>query len=244
MRRAASSRPRRWGMDTIRGLDTLSLRGCKHSYGDAMRSCQPYDPPYEKRDRGARSPGVLERDARSLAGVAAIAIRVAIAHAAPAGGFRYLPAGRVARSAGLAEPAALFLHLMTRGITGCAGMAGQRAPVLHTLSGCAVLGRALRVAERGRADQQSRRRGDDQGFAHHGGWLLRFMSFHRGSRPQRPPLSARANARDGSTFRRRNRKRGRARVQNPGFDEAYCGTTWTVQNLGLSAQGVGRAHVA
>src|SRR5262249_30482015 len=29
-----------------------------------------------------------------------------------------------------------------------------------------------------------------------------------------------------------------------GFDEAYCGTTWTVQNLGPSAQGMGRAHVA
>src|SRR5215472_9455570 len=154
MRRVASSRPRRWGMDTIRGLDTLSLRGCKHSYGDAMHSCQPYDPPYEKRDRGARSPLGLERDARPLASVAAIAIRVAIAHAAPAGGFRPLPAGRVARSAGMAGPAALFLHLMTRGITGCAGMAGQRPPVLHALAGCAVLRRALRVAERGRADQQ------------------------------------------------------------------------------------------
>src|SRR5262245_8655954 len=56
MRRAASSRPRRWGMDTIRGLDTLRLRGCKRSYGDAVRSCQPYDQPDEKRDRGARSP--------------------------------------------------------------------------------------------------------------------------------------------------------------------------------------------
>src|SRR5262249_15807710 len=33
-------------------------------------------------------------------------------------------------------------------------------------------------------------------------------------------------------------------VRKSGFDEAYCGTTWTVQNLGLSAQGVGRAHVA
>src|SRR5215472_14596347 len=148
MRRVASSRPRRWGMDTMRGLDTLSLRGCKRSYGDAMRSCQPYDPPYEKRDRGARSPLGLERDTRPLAGVAAIAIRVAIAHAAPAGGF----AGRVARSAGMAGPAALFLHLMTRGVTGCAGMAGQRAPVLHALAGCAILRRALRVAERARAD--------------------------------------------------------------------------------------------
>src|SRR5262249_59836255 len=112
MRGVASARPRRWGMDTMRGLDTLSLRGCKRSYGDAMRSCQPYDPPYEKRDRGARSPLGLERDTRPLAGVAAIAIRVAIAHAAPAGGFRPLPAVRVARSA---------------------GMAGQRAPVLHAL---------------------------------------------------------------------------------------------------------------
>src|SRR5262249_59365368 len=27
-------------------------------------------------------------------------------------------------------------------------------------------------------------------------------------------------------------------------DQTYCGTTWTVQNLGPSAQGVGRAHVA
>src|SRR5215831_354075 len=134
MRRVASSRPRRWGMDTMRGLDTLSLRGCKRSYGDAMRSCQPYDPPYEKRDRGARSPLGLERDARPLAGVAAIAIRVAIAHAAPAGGFTPLPAGRVARSAGMAGPAALFLHLMTWGITGCTGMARQRAPVLHSLA--------------------------------------------------------------------------------------------------------------
>src|SRR5262245_66252846 len=113
--------------------------------GDTVRPRQPY----EKRDR-ERDPLSLERDARPLAGVAAIAVRVAIAHAAPAGGFRPLPAGRVARSAGLAEPAALFLHLMTRGITGCAGMAGQRAPVLHTLSGCAVLGRAMREAECGR----------------------------------------------------------------------------------------------
>src|SRR5262249_18702755 len=170
----------------------------------AVRPARPYAPPYEKRDRGARSPLGLERDTRPLAGVAAIAIRVAIAHAAPAGGFRPLPAGRVARSAGLAGPAALFLHLVTRGVTGCAGMAGQRAPVLHSLAGCAVLRRALRVAERGRADQQPRRRGDDQEFAHHGGWLLRFMSFHRGSRAQRPPLSARANARTGSTFPRRD----------------------------------------
>src|SRR5215472_11739717 len=120
--------------------------------GQAGHSCQPYDQPDEKRDRGARSPGVLELDARSLAGLAAIAIRVAIAHAAPAGGFRPLPAGRVARSAGMAGPAALFLHLMTRGVTGCAGMAGQRAPVLHALAGCAILRRALRVAERARAD--------------------------------------------------------------------------------------------
>src|SRR5205807_2072343 len=29
-----------------------------------------------------------------------------------------------------------------------------------------------------------------------------------------------------------------------GRDQTYCGTTWTVQNLGPSARGVGRAHVA
>src|SRR5262245_65641751 len=93
--------------------------------GDTVRPRQPY----EKRDR-ERDPLSLERDARPLAGVAAIAVRVAIAHAAPAGGFRPLPAGRVARSAGLAEPAALFLHLMTRGITGCArdGRAASPGP--------------------------------------------------------------------------------------------------------------------
>src|SRR5262245_13509922 len=117
---------------------------------------------HTKRGIAERDPPVPRVCARSLAGVATIAIRVAIAHAAPAGGFRPLPAGRVARSAGMARPAALFLHLMTRGVTGCAGMAGQRASVLHTLAGCAVLGRALRVAARGRADQQPRRRGDDQ----------------------------------------------------------------------------------
>src|SRR5215831_12197131 len=148
MRRAASSRPRRWGMDTIRGLDNSSLHGCERSYGGHRASAPAI------RKEGSRSaiPLGLECDARPLAGVAAIAIRVAIAHAAPAGGFRPLPAGRVARSAGMAGPAALFLHLMTRGVTGCAGMAGQRAPVLHALARCAILRRALRVAERARAD--------------------------------------------------------------------------------------------
>src|SRR5262249_38942328 len=193
---------------------------------------------HTKRGIAERDPPVPRVCARSLAGVATIAIRVAIAHAAPAGGFRPLPAGRVARSAGMARPAALFLHLMTWGVTGCTGMAGQRAPVLHSLSGCAVLGRALRVAERVRADQQARRRSDDQEFAPLGGWLLRFMSFPRGSRPQRPPLSARANARTGSTFPRRDRAAMTVGPQHS-RDQTYCGTRWTVQNLGLSAQGVG-----
>src|SRR5262245_10257034 len=89
----------------------------------------------------------------SSAGVAAIAIRITIAHAAPAGGFGSLPAGRVAGGAGRARLAAPLVHALTGGITGCSGMAGHRAPVLHTLSRRALLGRALRVAERGRTDQ-------------------------------------------------------------------------------------------
>src|SRR6516165_6240642 len=88
---------------------------------------------HTKRGITERGPSVPRRSPSSAL-VTATAIRVAIAHAAPTGGFGPLPAGRVARSAGLAEPAALFLHLMTRGITGCAGMAGQRASVLHTLA--------------------------------------------------------------------------------------------------------------
>src|SRR5262245_3808256 len=132
MRRVASSRPRRCGMDTIRGLDNSSLHGCERSY-DIMRSCQPY----EKRDRG--DPSVSRACARSLTGVAAITIGVAIAHATPAGGFGRLPAGRIAGGTGLARLAALLVHALTGGITGCSGMAGPRAPVLHALAGCEVL---------------------------------------------------------------------------------------------------------
>src|SRR5215471_13569725 len=53
---------------------------------------------------------------------------------APAGGFGSLPAGRVTRGAGLARLAAALVHALTGGITGCSGMAGHRAPLLHTLA--------------------------------------------------------------------------------------------------------------
>src|SRR5262249_15179056 len=86
----------------------------------------------------------------------------------PAGGLGRLPAGRVTRGAGLARLAAALVHALTGGITGCPGMAGNRPPVLHPLTGCVVLRRALRIAERGRADQQPRHRGDNREFAHHG----------------------------------------------------------------------------
>src|SRR5262249_11863034 len=130
MRRVASSRPRRWGMDTIRGLDnSRPPRLRAFIWGTPCVRAS-----HTKRGIATAIPLGLECDARPLAGVAAIAIRVAIAHAAPAGGFGRLPAGRVAGGAGMAGPAALFLHLMTRGVTGCAGMAGQRAPVLHSLA--------------------------------------------------------------------------------------------------------------
>src|SRR5262245_65040364 len=142
---------------------------------------------HTKRGIAERDPGGLERDARPLAGVAAIAIRVAIAHAAPAGSFGRLPAGRVAGGAGRARLAAPLVHALTGGITGCAGMAGHRPPLLHTLAGCAVLRRALRVAKRGRSDQQPRRCNDDRELAPPAGWPRRFTSFHRASRPQRPP---------------------------------------------------------
>src|SRR5499427_1092124 len=66
---------------------------------------------------------------------------------------------------------------------------------------------------------------------------------HRGCRPQRPPLAPRANARTGLTFPRCDRALHAAGSQR-GRGRAYCGTTWTVQNLGPSARGVGRAHVA
>src|SRR5215510_11997049 len=157
MRRVASSRPSRWGMDTIRGLDNSSLHGCERSYGGRRAFAPAMRPAIRKEGSRSTIPLGLERDARSLAGVAAIAIRVAIAHAAPAGSFGRLPAGRVAGGAGRARLAAPLVHALTGGITGCAGMAGHRPPLLHTLAGCAVLRRALRGAKRGRSDQQPRR---------------------------------------------------------------------------------------
>src|SRR5215467_845187 len=101
--------------------------------GEAGPSCQPY----EARDRMARSTLSLPRATRrspSSAGVAAIAIGIPITHAAPAGGFRSLPAGRVTGGAGLARLAAPLVHALTGGITGCSGMAGHRAPLLHPLA--------------------------------------------------------------------------------------------------------------
>src|SRR5215510_3974305 len=243
MRRVASSRPSRWGMDTIRGLDNSSLHGCERSYGGRRAFAPAMRPAIRKEGSRSTIPLGLERDARSLAGVAAIAIRITIAHAAPAGGFGSLPAGRVAGGAGRARLAAPLVHALTGGITGCSGMAGHRPPLLHTLAGCAVLRRALRVAERGRADQQPRRRSDDQKFAHHGRWLLRFMSFHRGSRPQRPPLSARANARTGSTFPRRGRGRHDRRAATyprPDLlrDDMDCAESWAERaGRGASTRG-------
>src|SRR5262249_8338420 len=44
MRRVASSRPRRGGMDTIRGLDNSSLHGCEEAYG-GRQALQPSNPP-------------------------------------------------------------------------------------------------------------------------------------------------------------------------------------------------------
>src|SRR5215831_20102669 len=102
------------------------------------------------------------RRSPSSAGVAGIAIT----HAAPAGGFGSLLAGRVTGGAGLARLAAPLVHALTGGITGCSRMTGHRAPLLYTLAGGAILRRALRIAERGRADHQHR--GDDREFAHHG----------------------------------------------------------------------------
>src|SRR5262249_61069559 len=117
---------------------------------------------HTKRGVAERDPSVSRACARSSALVAATAIGVAIAHAAPAGSFGRLPAGRVAGGAGRARLAAPLVHALTGGITGCAGMAGHRPPLLHTLAGCAVLRRALRVAKRGRSDQQPRRCNADQ----------------------------------------------------------------------------------
>src|SRR4029453_3843323 len=97
MRCAASSRPRRCGIDTMSGLDNWSLHQCASHMGHAEPSRQRH----EERDRGPfRSFG------RDSALVAATAIRVATPHAAPARRARLLMAGRVAGGAGLARPAA------------------------------------------------------------------------------------------------------------------------------------------
>src|SRR5919201_2468117 len=101
MRRAASSRPRRCGIDTMSGLDKGSLHQAQIHMGHAERSRQPH----EERDR-------VPFFGCDSALVAATALRVATAHAASARRARLLVAGRVAGGAGLAGSAALLLHPM------------------------------------------------------------------------------------------------------------------------------------
>src|SRR4030095_8491921 len=62
---------------------------------------------------------------RGSALVAATAVRIAIAHAAPPRRAGLLIAGRVAGGAGLAGSAALLLHLMSRRVAGCSRLAGH-----------------------------------------------------------------------------------------------------------------------
>src|SRR6266545_227434 len=112
MRRAASSRPRRCGIDTMSGLDNWNLHQCASHMGHAEPSRQRHE----------------ER----------AAVPVATAHAAPARRARLLMAGRVAGGAGLAGSAALLLHLMSGRVAGGAGLALHRAAVLHLLVGCTV----------------------------------------------------------------------------------------------------------
>ena len=103
--------------------------------GKPARSRQPHG----ERDRMGGDPfWLFVQPQRSSAGVAAIAIRIAIAHAAPARGAGLLMTRRVAGGAGLAGPAAFLLHPMSGRITGGARLAGHRPTVLHLLARCAV----------------------------------------------------------------------------------------------------------
>src|SRR6266851_1168323 len=70
---------------------------------------------------------------RKLSGVAAVAVRIAIAHAAAAGGVGVLTARRITGRTGRTGFAAAVTHLVAGRIAGCSGLAGHRAAILHAL---------------------------------------------------------------------------------------------------------------
>ena len=215
MRRLASSRPRRCGMETIRGLDNqisasarlhmgmLRNRASRTREGTAARSLSMF-------------PATLRLSARRRS-------RSARAGTASTGGSGLL-AGRIAGGSGMTGLAALALHLMPGRIAGGAGLAGHRAMLLHPLTRCVPLGGALSMADRGGRDQQTRGRGNGESFAHHEGGLLRF-AFHCGScaavlSPR--PSNARARLRVPSACAEQ--------LKNASCNEPYCEAAWTVHN--------------
>src|SRR5262249_3829941 len=233
MRRVASSRPRRWGMDTIRGLDNSSLHGCERSYG-GHRASAPAIP-----KGGSRSPipPGLEGDARPLAGVAAIAIRVAIAHAA--WWFQAL-AGRARspkRRGGRAccpfpashDPGHNRMLRDGRAASPCPAYAGR----LRGLASSFARSRARSCRP---AAPPPRRRS-------------RVCSPWRVAplvhvvppriRPLRPLARLGPTPPDGSTFRRRDRKRGCARVRNPGSTRLIAGRHGLCRILGRARRAWG-----
>src|SRR5262245_32113495 len=112
MRRAASSRPRRWGICTTSGCDTGVLRCCEAHIGTraARASTQT---------KGPRRGPFVARICAELAGAAArVPDGAAATGATLAGGALILMAGRIAGGAGLAGPAALVLHLLAGRIAG------------------------------------------------------------------------------------------------------------------------------
>src|SRR5262249_57344728 len=132
---------------------------------------------------------------------------------------------------GMGGPAALFLPLMTGGVTGCAGMAGQRAPVLHALAGCAILRRALRLVP---ISNPAAAATVKSLLTMEGG---SFGSCRSTADLGRSALLSRLGPTPGPA-RRSLGETGAALTVGPQHspDPTYFGTTWTLQNLGFVAQ--------